>query len=156
MASPLMNQSVAQAGDMQTASELSMWIEQNWLEPPIFLSRILHGIAWFPCPWACLTKIYSQYLICTLLFYNLRRGRWNSIMVTVYICHAGHPGSSPVWFACLRKVEFYQNVMNWMPAVRKVEFYQVLFACSHQCWWMVHQRLSICCHVCVIMHVKDP
>ena len=61
------------------------------------------------------------------------RERGNSIMVSVSICQAGRPGSSLSRSACFRKVEFYQNVMNLSPPV----------------------LTSMCCHVYVIMHVKD-
>ena len=33
---------------------------------------------------------------------------------------------------------------------------RVLLTCSHQCCRLVQQRQSMCYHVCVIMHVKDP
>ena len=39
------------------------------------------------------------------------RGRGNSIMVSVSVCHAGRPGSSSVWSVCFRKVEFYQHAI---------------------------------------------
>ena len=41
----------------------------------------------------------------------------NSIMVSVSVCHAGRPGSSPAQSACFRKVEFYQYVIDLLPPV---------------------------------------
>ena len=38
-------------------------------------------------------------------------GQGNSIMVSVSVCKAGHPGSSPVRSACFRKMRFYQHVI---------------------------------------------
>ena len=57
-------------------------------------------------------------------------------MVSISICQADHPGSSPVWSVCFRKV-------------------RMLSTCSHQCRRQIPQRLSMCYHVYVIMHVKD-
>ena len=33
---------------------------------------------------------------------------------------------------------------------------RMLLTCSHQCRWLVEQRPSMCYHVYMIMHVKDP
>ena len=68
------------------------------------------------------------------------RGRGNSTVVSVSVCQAGRPGSRQAQSACFRKVEFYQVLFTW----------------SHQCWWLVQQRPSMCYHGYVIMHVKDP
>ena len=68
------------------------------------------------------------------------KGAGNSIMVSISVCQAGHPGSSLAQSACFRKEEFYQHVIN----------------CPLHCRRLVHQRPSMCNHVYVIMHVKDP
>ena len=67
-------------------------------------------------------------------------GRENSIMASVSVCQADRPGSSPARSVCFRKAELYQNVST----------------CLHRCQPLVHQRPSMCYHVYVIMHVKDP
>ena len=57
----------------------------------------------------------STYTECTLLIYSAYvhvPGAGNSIMVSVFICQAGRPGSSLAWFVCFRKVEIYQHVIN--------------------------------------------
>ena len=70
---------------------------------------------------------------------NLQWGQGNSIMVSVFVCHAVHirnrydPFVSEGWNAT--------NMLSTSP---------------HQCQRLVHQRLSMCYHVYVIMQVKDP
>ena len=63
--------------------------------------------------------------------------RGNTILVSVSVCQAGRPGSNPARSACFGKVRFFQQVIDLFPR-------------------LVHQRLFMCYHVCVIMHVKDP
>ena len=68
------------------------------------------------------------------------RGRGNNIKVSVSVCHAGRPG----WSRYGPFVSERRNSTN------------MLLTCLNQCRQLVHQRPSMCYHVCVIMHVKDP
>ena len=54
-------------------------------------------------------------------------------MVSVYVCQAGHPHSSPVRSFCFKKVEFYQHDHDWFTKGSAMYY-----------------------HVYVIMHVKEP
>ena len=66
-------------------------------------------------------------------------GGGNATVVSVSVYQAGDPGSCPPRSTCHRKVEFY-----------------LLLTRSHQCRRLVKKRPSMCYHVCIIMHVKDP
>ena len=57
-------------------------------------------------------------------------------MAGISICQLGRADSSLAWSVCFRKVEFCQHVI--------------------MCQQLVHQRPSICYHVYVVMHLKDP
>ena len=69
--------------------------------------------------WNIWGQVYIMYLA------NAGGGWGNSIMVSVSVCQSGHPGSSPVGSVCFKKVELYQHAIDL----------------SHQCCWLVQQRL---------------
>ena len=73
---------------------------------------------------------------------NILQGPGNSIMVSVFICHAGHPGSRPVRSVCFRKVKCYQNVINFSPPVLTTPkaVHVLLCLCNNAC----KRSLAIC------------
>ena len=92
-------------------------------------------------------KHWKQFPILILIISFLARraltivlGWRNSIMVSVSICQASSPGSSPTWPFCFRKVELCQNICT--------------IGLSHLCRWLVEGH-TMCYHVYLIMHIKD-
>ena len=54
-------------------------------------------------------------------------------MVSISACQAGCPGSSLVWSAFFRKVEFYQNLMNLSPPVLATGSQKAIHVLSYLC-----------------------
>ena len=105
---------------------------------------IIHVIPW--CVKMIMSRTHTNFvklewmdMVHVALYWKLE-GRGNSTVVSISICEAGCPGLS-----LARSISY-----------RKVEFYLLLLTCSHQCRRLVHQRPSMCYHVYVVMHVKDP
>ena len=91
------------------------------------------GLAWLV--FACYTGYGGKHLYSSYI-----REGGNSTVVSVSVYQAGGPGS-------LRLDTLVSEMWNSIT---------VLLTRSHQCWRLVKKRPSMCCYVCVIMHVKDP
>ena len=70
--------------------------------------------------------------------------RENSIMVSISICQAGWPGSSPVLSTCFRKVEFYQGAIDLFPPVLTTGSTKAVHVLSCLCDNACKRSLAIC------------
>ena len=70
------------------------------------------------------------------------------MMVSVSVCQAGPPGSSPARSVCFTKVEFYQNVINLSPPVPTTgsakAFHVLSCLCDNACKRPLAIYLSLC------------
>ena len=82
-------------------------------------------------------------LMFPLSFYSLH-GVGNSGMVSVFVCHAGHPGLRPAQSICFRKVECYQNVINFSSPVPTTGSPKAIHVLSCLCDNACKRSLAIC------------
>ena len=78
----------------------------HWVKTPT-----LHPIM-VPCHKQTCTFGGSRVIHCNKYSPAGGRGRENSIIFSISICQACHPGSSSARSVCFRRMEFYQNVIN--------------------------------------------
>ena len=76
--------------------------------------------------------------------YHWWRGQGNSIMVSISVCQAGHPGSRPVHSVLFRKVVRCQNVMNLSPPVLTTGSPEAVHVLSCLCDNACKRSLAIC------------
>ena len=93
-------------------------LSMGWgsLNTPVCVPLISRVFVYF-LTHSCIIKSISPLQLYQTHSPTLLLGRGNSIMVSISVCRAGRPGSSPVWSTCFRKVGFYQNVINLSPPV---------------------------------------
>ena len=90
--------------------------------------------------------IFAYFLLDRYQFFptsSTDTGRGNSIVVSISVCQAGHPGSSPARSVCFRKVGFYHCVINLFPPVPMTgskKAIHVLCLCNNAC----KRSLAIC------------
>ena len=86
--------------------------------------------------------------MCLLNYFTVnwqeKLGRGNIILVSVFVCHAGRPGSRPVQSVCFRKVKCFQNVINFSPPVPTTGSQKAVHVLSCLCDNACKRSLSIC------------
>ena len=87
---------------------------------------------------------YSNCMICLMFTCIMIGGQGNSTVDSVSVCQAGHPGSSPAWSACFRKVEFYQGAIDLFPPVPMTGSTKAVHAISCLCDNACKRSLAIC------------
>ena len=77
-------------------------------------------------------------------------GQGNNTVVSVSVCQAGRPGSSPAWSTCFRKVEFHQGAIDLFPLVLTTgateTIHVFLCLCDNAC----KRSLAIKLYLCVV------
>ena len=113
------------------------WIHSN-LTTENGLWKIQLNIQIANCLFFCLIKL--------IIFLGSGEIRGNSTVVSVSVCQADRPGSSPARSACFRKVGFYQRVTDLFPPVPMTGSTKAAHVLSCLCVNACKTSLAICCN----------